>query len=179
VDFSLSEDESLKLREERRTGQLDAPEVTALDVEIVLSDGSVYPETGKIFFRDANYSTETGTFLNRATFSNPNGNLRPGQFVRVRIKGATRPGAILVPQSAVQQGAQGHFVWVVNEESKAQIRIIEVGNWQGDNWIVLKGLAAGDKVIVNGISRLAAGSPVKVVPAAEGAKEATAPEPKQ
>ena len=163
VDFSLSEDELLKFRQERKSGQLLAPENDALTVELVLSDGSLYPVTGRIFFRDANYSTETGTFLNRATFSNPDGELRPGQFVRVRVKGATRPNAILVPQQAVLQGAQGFFVWIVDPEGKAQVRSIEVGDWQGDNWFIDKGLSPGNKVITDGIVRLARGAPVKIV----------------
>ncbi len=163
VDFSLSEDELLKFRQERKSGQLLAPENDALTVELVLSDGSIYPETGRVFFQDANYSTDTGTFLVRATFSNPDGELRPGQFVRVRVEGATRPNAILVPQQAVLQGAQGFFVWIVDAEGKAQVRSIEVGDWQGDNWFITKGLSAGNKVITDGIVRLAKGVPVQVV----------------
>ena len=162
VDFSISEDELLKFRQERKSGQLLAPENDELTVELVLSDGSLYPETGRIFFSDANYSTETGTFLNRATFSNPGGELRPGQFVRVRLKGATHPNAILVPQQAVLQGAQGFFVWIVDPEGKAQIRSVEVGDWQGDNWFITKGLSPGNKVITDGIVRLAKGRPVKI-----------------
>jgi len=163
VDFSLSEDEQLKIQEEKKSGQLTVPDATALTVELVLADGSIYPETGRVFFRDANYSTETGTFLIRATFSNPDGALRPGQFVRVRVQGATRPNAILVPQQAVLQGAQGFFVWIVDPEGKAQTRSIEVGDWQGDNWFITRGLSSGDKVITDGIVRLAKGVPVKVV----------------
>jgi membrane fusion protein (multidrug efflux system) len=163
VDFSISEDEMLKIRQEQESGLLRSPGATALSVKLVLADGSVYPDTGRMFFRDANYSTETGTFLVRATFSNPDGALRPGQFVRVRVEGAVRPNAVLVPQSAVLQGAQGFFVWIVDPEGKAQIRGVEVGNWQGDNWFISRGLAAGDKVIIDGIVRLAKGTPVKIV----------------
>ena len=162
VDFSLSEDELLKIRQEQKSGQLLVPETGALTVELILSNGSMYPETGKIFFRDANYSTETGTFLVRATFSNKGGALRPGQFVRVRVKGATRPDAILVPQQAVLQGAQGFFVWIVDAAGKAQVRSVEVGNWQGDNWFITRGLSSGDKVITDGLMRLAKGTPVKI-----------------
>jgi len=162
VDFSLSEDEMLRIRQEQKSGQLHIPDATELGIELVLADGSVYPETGRMFFRDANYSTETGTFLIRATFSNPDGTLRPGQFVRVRVKGAIRPNAILVPQQAVLQGAQGFFVWVVDPEGKAQVRGVEVGDWQGDDWFITKGLSPGDKVITDGIVRLAKGTPVKI-----------------
>jgi len=104
VDFSLSEDEMLKIRQEQKSGHLYIPEATKLTAELVLADGTVYPETGRMFFRDANYSTKTGTFLVRATFSNPDGTLRPGQFVRVRMSGAT-PGARR--RSAVSRSATG------------------------------------------------------------------------
>jgi membrane fusion protein (multidrug efflux system) len=183
VDFSISEDEMLKIRQEKESGLLRTPEATALTIKMVLADGSVYPETGRMFFRDANYSTETGTFLVRATFSNPDGALRPGQFVRVRVEGAERPNAILVPQSAVLQGAQGFFVWIVDAEGKAQTRGVEVGDWQGDNWFISRGLAAGDKVIIDGIVRLAKGTPVKIVEKGTGepdkaaaTKDSAAPE---
>jgi len=163
VDFSISEDEMLKLREQVKKGLLNFPEDNAFEVDIVLSDGTLFPKTGKIFFRDANYSAQTGTFLLRATFENPDGTLRPGQFVRVLVKGATRPNAVLVPQAAVLQGAGGFFVWIVDQEGKARTRPIEVGDWQGDNWFVFKGLSAGDRVITDGLVRLAAGVPVRVV----------------
>lgn len=168
VDFSISENEMLKIRQEEKSGQLRTPGVTALSVELVLSDGSVYPETGRIFFADANYSTETGTFLLRATFSNPDAALRPGQFVRVRIEGATRPDAVLIPQKAVLQGAQGHFVWIVDKEGKAQVRSIGVGSWQGDNWFITKGLASGDRVITDGLMQLSKGTPVRIGTGASG-----------
>ena len=179
VDFSISEDEMLSLRRQMAEGSLRSPGEEKLDVEIVMADGSGYPETGKIFFRDANYSTETGTFLVRATFPNQDGTLRPGQFVRVRVKGAIRPNAILVPQQAVLQGAQGFFVWIVDAEGKAQVRNVEVGDWQGDNWFVYKGLSDGDSLITDGIVRLAKGTPVKIVQPeageAEGAVKRDAP----
>ena len=163
VDFSISEDEMLSLRRQMAEGSLRSPGEEKLDVEIVMADGSGYPETGKIFFRDANYSTQTGTFLVRATFPNQDDTLRPGQFVRVRVKGAIRPDAILVPQQAVLQGAQGFFVWIVDTEGKAQVRNVEVGDWQGDNWFINTGLAVGDRVVTDGLMRLAKGVPVKIV----------------
>jgi membrane fusion protein (multidrug efflux system) len=174
VDFSISEDEMLRIREQKQSGQLLTPETTALDVRLVLSDGSMYPETGRIFFTDANYSTKTGTFLLRATFSNPEANLRPGQFVRVHIEGATRPDAVLIPQQAVLQGAQGHFVWILDQASKAQVRGVEVGSWQGDNWFITQGLAAGDRVVTDGLMRLAKGTPVRI---ATGAGDQPAAQP--
>jgi len=82
--------------------------------------------------------------------------------VRVRVLGAVRPAAILVPQQAVLQGAHGHFVVVVDKEQRAQIRPVEVGPWYRDDWFILKGLAAGDVVVTDGVVRLSPGTPVKI-----------------
>jgi membrane fusion protein (multidrug efflux system) len=78
------------------------------------------------------------------------------------LHGAIRPNAILVPQRAVQQGAKGHFVWVVNKDDKAELRPVAVGDWHGDSWFIAQGLAAGDRVVVDGALRLAPETPVKV-----------------
>ena len=86
--------------------------------------------------------------------------------MRVRLTGAIRPNAILVPQRAVQQGSEGHFVWVVDKEGKARPRPVEVGRWQGSDWFVSEGLHPGDQVIVDGTLALHAGTPVAVKPGA-------------
>jgi membrane fusion protein (multidrug efflux system) len=163
VNFSLSENQRLQHETLIKEGKLRPPPDGNYQVDVVLANGIVYPHVGRITFADASYSRETGTFLLRATLANPHGTLRPGQFVRVVIKGAIRPNAILVPQSAVLQGAQGHFVWVVDNENKAQIRNVQVGPWYGDQWFINNGLSAGDVVVVNGSVRLANGAPVKIV----------------
>ncbi len=83
--------------------------------------------------------------------------LRPNQYVRTRLHGAIRPNAILVPQRAVQQGAKGHFVWVVNKDGKAELRPVVVGDWYGDSWFIAQGLSAGDQVVVDGGAAARAG----------------------
>ena len=115
VEFSLSENQILSWRDQERRGLITMPEDEDLEVQIVLADGTVYPHTGRITFADASLSEETGTFLLRAELENPGMQLRPGQFVRVHLKGAYRPDAILVPQRAVQQGAKGSFAWLVDQ----------------------------------------------------------------
>ena len=108
-------------------------------------------------------SGATGTSETRAELPNPKGVLRPGQFVRVTLKGAMRPNAITVPQRAVLEGPQGKFVYVLGAESKAEPRPVQVGEWAGDDWIIQSGLKAGDKVIVDGVARIfAPGAPVQV-----------------
>ena len=113
-------------------------------------DGNLFPYTGAITFADPSYNSTTGTFLLRATVNNPAGVLRPNQYVRVRLKGAIRPNAIVIPQRAVQQSAKGHFVWVVNKDNQAELRPVVVGEWKGDGWLISEGLDSGDKVVVDG-----------------------------
>jgi membrane fusion protein (multidrug efflux system) len=88
--------------------------------------------------------------------------LRPGQFVRVILRGATRPNAVTVPQRAVLQGPQGKFVYVVDEKGTAQPRPVEAGAWAGDAWIISSGLQAGERVIVDGVMKIGPGAPVKI-----------------
>lgn len=174
VNFSLSENDMLAIRSEQQAGRLRLPSKEDFEVGVVLADGSTFPKKGRITFANADYNPQTGTFMLRATVPNPDGVLRPGQFVRVRVSGAVRPNAILVPQQAVLQGAQGHFVVTVDKDSRAQIRPVEVGSWDGDDWVILKGLAAGDVVVTDGMVRLSPGAPVKV---AAGAARAAGPAP--
>jgi len=162
VEFSLSENQILKQQQQVREGLLIPPEDQNYEVQVVLADGSTYPHTGRITFADASLSEETGTFLIRAELPNPDMQLRPGQFVRARIIGAMRPKAILLPQRAVQQGAKGSFVWVVDDKGQAEFRPVKVGRWYGDEWFIDEGLQEGETVVVDGALRLRAGVPVKI-----------------
>ncbi len=160
INFSLSENEMLNLRTQTANGTLKVPEMGKLEAEIVLADGSTYPYTGRIAFADASLSDKTGTYLIRAEVPNPKGSLRPGQFVRIKLRGADRANAIAVPQNAVIQGPRGAFVWTVDKDNKAQQRSIETGEWNGNDWVVSSGLHAGDRVVVDNTLRLMPGAPV-------------------
>lgn len=164
INFSISENELLRLRDEVARGRLRIPKDGDYDVELILADGSSYPIRGKVTFSDPSFSRNTGTFEVRSVFANPKGVLRPGQFVRVKVHGAVRPNAILVPQRAVQQGAKAHFVWMVDKDGKAVQRVVDVGSWDGDNWFIDQGLAAGDQVVVDGGIRVSAGAALKPTP---------------
>ena len=118
VNFSLSENEIQAFRDQEKKGLLRTPRTGTIEVEIILVDGSLFPHTGRITFADSSFNAQTGTFLIRASVDNPKGVLMPNQYVRVRLKGAIRPNAILVPQRAVQQGSKGHFVWVVTRRAR-------------------------------------------------------------
>lgn len=163
VNFSISENELLRYRDEIAKGRLRFPVNDDFIVTVLLADGSEFPVQGHINFTNPAFSTETGTFLVRASFANTKGSLRPGQFVRARVSGATRPNAILVPQRAVLQGSKSHFVWVLDDNSKAHQRVVEAGEWHGDDWFITQGLKPGERVVVNGAIRVVADTPLKIV----------------
>jgi membrane fusion protein (multidrug efflux system) len=164
VNFSVSENAFRDYRDQVTKGLLVPPQDGNYVVELIQVDDSKFPQTGRITFADPSFNPQTGTFLIRVTIPNPDGALRPNQYVRVRLHGAIRPNAITVPQRAVQQGAKGHFIWVVNPAGKAELRPVVVGEWYRDSWFISEGLAAGDQVVVDGILRLAPDAPVKAKP---------------
>ena len=177
IEFSISENQILKFRQQTESGIVEEPEHGNYEVEVILADGSVFHNRGRITFADASLSEETGTFLIRAEVKNemdvdnPTETLRPGQFVRARLHGTVRPNAILVPQRAVQQGAKGSFVWVIDEEGKAEFQPISVGRWHGEEWFVDEGLEGGETIVVDGALRLRAGVAVKIVKPEDEKKE--------
>ncbi|MGH8802831.1 MAG: efflux RND transporter periplasmic adaptor subunit, partial [Casimicrobiaceae bacterium] len=165
ITFSVSENQLERVRDNVRAGRLRLPEAGRLIVQVVLADGSVFPHTGRITFAEPSYNSTTGTFQLRATVDNPEGVLLPNQYVRTRLLGAVSPNAIVVPQRAVQQGAKGHFVWVINAQGHPEQRPVVVGEWFGGNgWIVSDGLAAGEVVVVDGGQKLAPGVAVTTTP---------------
>jgi outer membrane protein OmpA-like peptidoglycan-associated protein len=174
VNFSISENEAQSFRDQVRNGRLRLPQDGNYVIEILLVDGSPYPHQGRITFADPSFNSQTGTFQVRASVINPDGLLRPNQFVRVKVKGAVRPNAVLVPQRAVQQGAKGHFVWVV-KEGKAELRPVKVGDWLGSDWFISEGLNKGEEVVVDGVLTLAPGAPVAAKPLAVAPAAAVAP----
>jgi membrane fusion protein (multidrug efflux system) len=177
VTFSVSENQLLKYRSEIERDLLRFPPLNRFEVQITLADGSLFPHIGYIDFSEPSFSEETGTFLVRTEFINPEGALRPGQFVRVQLQGAVRPNSILVPQRAVLQGAKSHYVWVINKEGKVDRRDVEVGDWQGDGWFINHGLVAGERVVVDGAVRLSPGTAIKVVDALTPSGDRTGAKP--
>ena len=166
VQFGIPDNEQARLRKEVGAGRLTLPANGNFEVTVQLADGTVYSRTGRLNFYDVRITPNTGTQDARAEVPNPEGALRPGQFVRVLLKGATRPNAVKVPQRAVLEGPQGKFVYVVNDKSQAEARPIEAGEWAGDAWVITSGLKAGDRVILDGVMKLGPGAPVKVADAA-------------
>ncbi len=164
VNFSVSQNQTAKWRDEFGKKLLIEPKNQAYEVEIVLPDGTPYPHKGKINFADPSFSQDTGSFLVRGVLPNPRMDLRPGMFVTAYARGALRPNAIVVPQLAVQTGANGHLVYVVKQDGSAEVRPVVVGDYYGPKEIVvLSGLHAGDRVVVDGVLRVVPGRPVKIM----------------
>lgn len=175
VNFALSSTEVLRLRREAASGALDLPRLDRVAVRLVLEDGSLYGPAGQLDFLDLAIDEATGSSALRAEVPNPDRALLPGQFVRVRIEAGVRPDGLLVPQRAVTVTPQGASVTVVGEGDVAEARPVELGALQGDSWLIAGGLAAGERVIVDGQQNVQPGQPVRVAAGEAGTGGRTAP----
>jgi membrane fusion protein (multidrug efflux system) len=169
VRFSIADTDQMRWRNEVAAGQLKLPSRDAFDVQLTLADGSTAPQRGKLLFADARVSPTTGAIEAEAELPNADGALKAGQFVRVRLVGAVRPGAVKVPARAVLEGPQGKYVYIA-ADGKAQPRPVTVGEQLADGWIITKGLATGDALIIDGMARIFfPGAPVQLASAAAAA----------
>lgn len=166
VNFAAPDREVSSVRQGLKDGSLVREGGQRMTVEIKFSDGSSYPVPGEVDFTDSLIDRSTGTVSARAVVPNPNQALMPGQFVRVVVKGINKPNAITVPERALSQGPNGTFVYVVDEQGLARIRPVGTAHTSGGRWVVESGIAAGDKVIVEGLPKVHPNAPVKVVEAA-------------
>ena len=162
VNFTEPGADLLRLREAIKTGKLK--HAGTAKVELLLEDGSVYPQPGKIFFTDLAVDPSTGSVLLRAEFANPQHDLLPGMFVRLRFPEAMAENVIRIPQRAVQSGPQGQFVMMVGAESKATPVPVKTGSMAGTDFIITSGLKGGEQIIVNGLQKARPGTEVKPVP---------------
>ena len=164
VNFSVSQNQMAQRTDMVSAGRLVLPKNRDYDVELVMPDGKSYSHRGKLNFADPSFSQETGTFLVRGVLPNPQRELRPGMFVTVKVHGGTRPNAVVIPQLAVQQGSNGHLVYVVKQDGTAEVRPVVVGDYYSDkNIIIVSGLREGDRIIVDGALKVVPGQPVKIV----------------
>ncbi|MDP2132411.1 MAG: efflux RND transporter periplasmic adaptor subunit, partial [Sulfuritalea sp.] len=159
VEFSQSYSDLLRLQQAVRSGK--QKKADAAKVELVLEDGTLFPEKGRLQFTDLAVDPNSGAVLLRAEFPNPRRDLLPGTFVRIRFPQAQLDNAIRVPQRAVQGGAQGQFVMTVDGEGKVVPRPIRTSAMSGADFIVDDGLKGGELVIVNGLQKARPGSVVK------------------
>ena len=161
VDIQQSSADLLALRRSLASGNT-IPSSTA--VRLKLEDGSDYPETGTLEFAEAMVDASTGSVTLRARFPNPSGLLLPGMYVRARLSQATARDVILIPQAGLSRDPTGTAtVMVVGPDDKAVQRKVTAGRTVGDQWLVTAGVAAGDRVIVEGLGRIKPGQTVKPV----------------
>lgn len=164
VDVTQSSAELLRLRHQWESGLLKKAGENQAEVKLVLEDGSRYALNGKLAFTDITVSQTTGTVTLRAVFPNPKGVLLPGMYVRAVLEQGVDDSAILVPQRSVSRDSKGNpTVFVLSRDGKVEIRNIEADQTHGDQWLVHKGLNAGDQVIVNGLQKIRPGMPAQVV----------------
>ncbi len=164
VNFTQSAAELLRLRRAFDAGQLKRAGAGA-EVRVVLDDGSDYPLPAKLLFSDPTVDAATGQVSLRAELPNPQAVLLPGLFVKVRLSQASSDKAIRLPQQAVTRGPAGDTVLVVGADNKPMPRKITIGASQGADWVVLAGLQAGERVIVEGFQKMMVpGAPVNPVP---------------
>ena len=153
VDINQSSAELLRLRQQLSQGTIDRSNNTK--VRLKLEDGSFYNVEGNLAFSDASVNPDTGTVTLRAVFSNPNHLLLPGMFTNAQIVQGVIPNAILVPQAAVARTPTGQAtVMTVNAKGAVEVRPVETAGIQGKDWIVTKGLQAGEKIIVDGVAKV-------------------------
>ena len=166
VDVSQSSAELLRLQRELASGRLQPDKAVTARVQLTLEDGSPYAEAGEMRFSEVTVDAGTGSVLLRASFPNPRRELLPGMFVRARVGQAVATEALLVPQAGVSRNARGlPTALVVGADDVAEERLLTVGRVIDNQWQVLDGLKAGDRVIVEGLQRAKAGNKVKPVPA--------------
>jgi membrane fusion protein (multidrug efflux system) len=162
VRFSLSESDLAKLPQRRlvRGAQVE--------VSLILADGTRYPGKGRLNFAATQIDTRLGTQQLRAEFDNAKGQLLPGQFVRAQLVAGQRDNVFLVPQTAVMEAEAGYMLFVMDKEGKAALRPVQLGDWIGSDWVVLGGLAAGDRVIVDNLLKLRPGVAVSPLAPSQG-----------
>ena len=161
VNFTQSSTEFSRIKRAIEAGRL---KTGAQVVKLVLEDGTEYPQPGKLLFSDLTVDPGTGDVSWRAEFPNPQRNLLPGMFVRVRFPQAVAEGALMVPQRSLIRNAQGSAVMIVDKEGKVAAQPVTVGQAIGDQWIVTGGLKGGEQVIVEGLQKVKPGAVAKAVP---------------
>jgi membrane fusion protein (multidrug efflux system) len=167
VEFTQTYSDMLRLQQAIKAGK--QKQANAAEVQLVLEDGSLYTEKGKLQFADLAVDPNSGAVILRAEFPNPRRELLPGTFVRVRFPQAQLDAAIRVPQRTVLGGAIGQMVMTVDGEGKVAARPVKTGGMAGADFIISDGLKPGDVVIVNGLQKAKPGAPVKAVPWQPGA----------
>ncbi|MEG2961525.1 MAG: efflux RND transporter periplasmic adaptor subunit, partial [Janthinobacterium sp.] len=175
VDVTQSSTELLRLRRQMADGSLKKVGEGQAKVDLILPDGSKYSEPGKLQFAGVSVDPTTGNVVLRALFPNPKGELLPGMYVRAQLETGVDEKAITVPQVGVTRNQKGQATaLILNKENKVEQRVLTTSGTVGTNWLVTSGLAAGDRVIVEGLQKVKPGAPAVAVPAKAEAAPAPA-----
>ncbi|WP_294926667.1 efflux RND transporter periplasmic adaptor subunit [uncultured Paracoccus sp.] len=183
VDFTQSSTEMFALRRARASGQLNMVSDDEAQVHLMFDDGSEYTHPGKLLFSEANVDSTTGQITLRAEFPNPDGDLLPGLYVRIRIEQAVRENALTIPQMAVQRDQSGQaYVYVMKSEDTVERRNVTLGRTTNNQWLVEDGLEPGERVVVAGAQKLypdakVVPEPVDAPAEATGAEDQGSPAP--
>jgi membrane fusion protein (multidrug efflux system) len=161
IDLSESAEEVLRLKAALKSGKLSRTEDGKAEVQVILDDGRILPQTGSLQFSDVTVNTSTGTVTLRAIVPNTEGNLLPGMFVHARLVEGTDSNAILVPQSFVSRNSRGEpTVLLVNKEDIVEQRVIETKRTVGSAWLITGGLEPGERIVTNNLQKIRPGMPV-------------------
>ncbi|MBX3169538.1 MAG: efflux RND transporter periplasmic adaptor subunit [Candidatus Eremiobacteraeota bacterium] len=164
VNFTIPEQEYMSSLKRNPAASRRAAFLKTLRFELIQSDGSKYPQPGRFYSEDRNVTVNTGAILLTALFPNPQGNLRPGQYARVRTVRYVQKSALLIPQRAVTELQDRYQVAVVGPDQKIAIQPVKVGERIGQDWIITDGLQPGQTVVVEGTQKLGPGATVKTKP---------------
>jgi RND family efflux transporter MFP subunit len=159
--FPISEQTYMHFAKRINASSPEGAKSDAPPLELILADGTVYPEKGKILYADRQVDITTGSIRIVSSFPNPDNILRPGQFGRVRAATENVKGALLVPQRAVSELQGTYQCAVVGEDNKVSLRPVKVGDRVGTMWIIQSGVKAGESVIVEGLQKVRDGLAVK------------------
>ena len=165
VSFPISEDDYLRFAKAIRANQQTGPSADAPPLELILANGNVYPHPGQFYVTGLDVSATTGTIMEQGVFPNPENLLRPGQFAKIRAATDRRKGALVIPQRGVSQLQGINQVAVVGADNKVEFKSVTLGPRTGSDWIVEKGLEAGEKIVVEGLQKIRNGMTVAAKPA--------------
>jgi membrane fusion protein (multidrug efflux system) len=158
IDFSIAEQDYMRLQREK------SGRAAGRSLQLILGDGTVYPQRGRALLVNREVDSRTGTIQVRAEFPNPGNVLRPGQYARIRAVTEVRKGALLIPQRAIAELQGVYQVGLVGPDNKVTVKAVSLGPQVADEWIVESGLQVGDNVIVDGLQRVRNGMTVAPAP---------------
>jgi len=169
VQFFLTESEYLALAREFTSNVTDAGTIdrknpkNQMNLELILTDGSTYEHKGSVEFLGRNIDVSTGSILVQAVFTNPKGFLRPGMFTKVKVEFDVAEGALLVPQRSVKELQGQYSVYTVDSENTVKAKTVKAGDKIGDLWLIEEGLEPNDRVVIDGLQKVASGSVISPV----------------